>query len=137
MGTDRVRYLHHQNNDRVKCESEMIGRFDKSHGAGIQIPLPFKKPPLVKTVRTKNQKPAVEVVGRPPVNATECLWVEMMQRTWNKGDDVKRGEYTLSLQRKKEMHDSYRTMEPHLQEAPREIKVRPHNTHATTYDYTK
>ena len=73
----------------------MIGRFDRSHGAGVEIPFPSKKPPLVTTVRTKNEKPAVNV-GRPPLNATECLWQEMMQRTWNKGDDVKRGEYALS-----------------------------------------
>jgi len=76
----------------------MIGRFDKSHGAGVEIPFPSKKPPLVvtHTARTKNEKPAVVNVGRPPLNATECLWQEMMQRTWNKGDDVKRGEYALS-----------------------------------------
>ncbi len=55
----------------------MIGRFDRSHGAGVEIPFPSKKPPLVTTVRTKNEKPAVNV-GRPPLNATECLWQEMM-----------------------------------------------------------
>jgi hypothetical protein len=73
----------------------MIGRFDKSHGANVEIPLPTKKPPLVTTVRQKNEKPAVNA-GRPPINATESLWQEMIQRTMNKGDEIKRGDYALS-----------------------------------------
>ena len=61
----------------------------------------------------------------------------MIQRTMNKGDDVKRGEYALSQQRKKEMKESYRTLEPNLQDLPREIKVRQNNTHKTTYDINR
>lgn len=35
-----VRYLHHQNNERVKAESEMINRFDKSHGRNVEMAVP-------------------------------------------------------------------------------------------------
>jgi hypothetical protein len=50
-----VRYLHHQNNIRVKAESEMINRFDRSHGTEVEMALPtskpVKKPPLVTTLK--------------------------------------------------------------------------------------
>ena len=35
-----VRYLHHQNNERVKAESEMINRFEKSHGRNVEMAVP-------------------------------------------------------------------------------------------------
>ena len=78
----------------------MIGRFDKTHGTGVDIPLPSKKkPPLVITVKSKQQlaeKPNNVKGGRSTKNATENLWQEMMQRTMEQGDDVKRGDYALS-----------------------------------------
>ena len=35
-----VRYLHHQNYERVKAESEMINRFEKSHGRNVEMAVP-------------------------------------------------------------------------------------------------
>ena len=47
-----------------------------------------------------------------------------MERTWSPKDGIKRGDYSLSQQRKRETVESYRTMDPSLQEQPRFIKVR-------------
>ncbi len=58
-----------------------------------------------------------------------------MQRTWDKGDGSKRGDYALSKERQKEMTESYRTLEPDLQRPPKEVKVRITNNHTNTFDF--
>jgi hypothetical protein len=40
VAENQVRYLHHQNNERVKAESEMINRFEKSHGRNVEMAVP-------------------------------------------------------------------------------------------------
>jgi len=64
-----VRYLHHQNNERVKAESEMISRF---------------------TERQHRE------TGRPPLPGGTGLWSGLIEKTWVHGVDVKRGDVALS-----------------------------------------
>jgi hypothetical protein len=52
------------------------------------------------------------------------MWGHMMERTWVPGQDIKRGDYALAAQRKREMVESYRTLNPDLQEAPKTVRVR-------------
>ena len=69
-----VRYLHHQNTERVKAESEMISRFEKH-----------------------------KVAPKPPLVSKQNMWSDMIDRTWVQGQDVKRGDFALSERRKVEM----------------------------------
>ena len=67
----------------MKAESEMIQRFDRSHGTTVEMAHPQKKAPLM----------TVTTVERP---GTAGLWQGMMQRTWDKGEGIKKGDFALS-----------------------------------------
>lgn len=98
----------------------MINRFEKSHGRNVEMAVPSttsthqQKPPLMKTLRAP-AKPVAPPVPPLPKESNNGMWQNMIQRTMDRGEDVKRGQYALSSQRKQEMVDSYRTLNPNLQ----------------------
>ena len=85
--TEPVRYLHHQNTERVKAESEIINRF---------------------TERQQKEQ------GKKPPLHSGTTWNGLIERTWVHGADIKRGDFALSEKRKLEMTTSYRIMNTDL-----------------------
>ena len=58
-----------------------------------------------------------------------------MERTWTVGEGIKRGDFSLSKQRKDQMVESYRTLDPALQEVPKTAKTRVSRNFENTFDF--
>jgi hypothetical protein len=73
----------------AKADSEIMDRFDKSHGSNVNMQHP-KKPP---TPRGGNISSRASVAS---YNSQNSMWDNLIERTCDNNQVVKRGDYALS-----------------------------------------
>ncbi|CDW79902.1 UNKNOWN [Stylonychia lemnae] len=111
MGS-KVRELQHQNVNQAKADSELINRFERTHGSNLEMFMP-KKPPLQAFNSARGS-----FISNQCNSPSGGAWENLIEKTQNNqlSQTMKRGDYALSSRRESERVNACRTLDPQRQE---------------------